>query len=305
MKIIISRRNVKRIDIVMLPNSVVMVTAPMDTDMDYIKYFVSNKLRKSDYSITCYNKSEVEKCGDYIECCTQRSNDNCSDTVVSRQVASSCSSSKNTQDALNKHSPSAVHDSSGCRTTGNPNIIQRATATQQDHLTINREECLTSQYCYKSVLLYGTLYNVQQSMSNEVERRPDARVLYIPKSQYDSIEGRRKAIYSLIRKECKDKIAKIISVVGTRLSLCPSTVNYRQLRECWGKEQGTHIVIDYQTIQLPAVVQLYIVAHQLICLAHRPNSEVYNNKMYVILQQDCVAIQSQLYKYNYLKELFT
>ncbi|MCH5159277.1 MAG: DUF45 domain-containing protein [Clostridiales bacterium] len=133
----------------------------------------------------------------------------------------------------------------------------------------------------------------------------DENTLYIPEKYYQSRETRVKAIKTYLRKMAMLYVSTEISNFGSRISLCPAKIEFREIPDAWLKcSQAAQriLTIDYRVVQLPQNLRQYVIAHAFAHFFHPIHDEKFWKCVSSVLPlyED---YSRQLEKYRYLKDV--
>ena len=133
----------------------------------------------------------------------------------------------------------------------------------------------------------------------------EENTLYVPEKYYQSRETRLKAIKSYLRKMAMLYVSTEISNFGSRISLCPAKIEFREISDSWLKcsQAAQRILsIDYRVVQLPQNLRQYVIAHAFAHFFHPIHDEKFWNCVSSVLPR-YEDYARQLEKYRYLKDV--
>ena len=133
----------------------------------------------------------------------------------------------------------------------------------------------------------------------------DENTLYISEKYYQSREGRLKAIKAYLKKMATLYVSTEIANFGSRISLCPTKIEFREIPDAWLKcSQAAQriLTIDYRVVQLPQNLRQYVIAHAFAHFFHPIHDEKFWNCVSSVLPR-YEEYARQLEKYRYLKDV--
>ena len=133
----------------------------------------------------------------------------------------------------------------------------------------------------------------------------DENILYVPEKYYQNRDSRLKAIKSYLRKMATLYVSCEISDFGSRISLCPAKIEFREIPETWVKcSQAAQriLTIDYRVVQLPQNLRQYVIAHAFAHFAHPIHDDKFWRAVSSVLPR-YEEYARQLEKYRYLKDI--
>lgn len=133
----------------------------------------------------------------------------------------------------------------------------------------------------------------------------DENVLYISEKYYQSREGRLRAIKTYLKKMATLYVSTEIANFGSRISLCPTKIEFREIPDAWLKcSQAAQrvLTIDYRVVQLPKNLRQYVIAHAFAHFSHPIHDEKFWNCVASVLPR-YEEYARQLEKYRFLKDV--
>ena len=155
----------------------------------------------------------------------------------------------------------------------------------------------------RTTLVLGDTVKVVSTMS--LRTVLDENTLYIPEKYYQSREGRLKAIKSYLKKMATLYVSTEIANFGSRISLCPTKIEFREIPDAWLKcSQAAQriLTIDYRVVQLPQKLRQYVIAHAFAHFFHPIHDEKFWKCVASVLPR-YEEYARQLEKYRYLKDV--
>ena len=104
----------------------------------------------------------------------------------------------------------------------------------------------------------------------------DENILYVSEKFYQSRDGRIKAIKAYLKKIATLYVSTEIANFGSRVSLCPSKIEFREIADAWLKCSNAAqrvLTIDYRVVQLPQELRQYVIAHAFAHFFHPIHDE--------------------------------
>ena len=155
----------------------------------------------------------------------------------------------------------------------------------------------------RKTLVLGDVVNVLATASPRTIL--DENTLYVPEKYFQNRELRIKAIKSYLRKMATLYVSNEISTFGSKISLCPARIEFREVADAWLKcSQASQriLTLDYRVVQLPQALRQYVIAHAFAHFFH----PIHDNRFW-----DCVSgvlpryqdYARQLENYRYLKDI--
>ena len=133
----------------------------------------------------------------------------------------------------------------------------------------------------------------------------EENTLYVPEKYYQSREGRLKAIKAYLKKMATLYVSTEISNFGSRISLCPTKIEFREIPDAWLKCSNAAqriLTIDYRVVQLPQNLRQYVIAHAFAHFFHPIHDDKFWNCVSGVLPR-FEDYTRQLEKYRYLKDV--
>lgn len=158
-------------------------------------------------------------------------------------------------------------------------------------------------YGGRKILIMGEVLNVCCGFASKPYT--EGSKLYLPEQQFGSRDKRFKAIKSYVKKVCNLYIPNEIAEYGSKISMCPAKIEFRELTDGWLKcDLATQkiICLDYRIVQLPQDLRKYIIAHafaHFYCPAH---DSVFWENMHKMLP-NIMQCSDKLEQYSYLKNI--
>ena len=125
---------------------------------------------------------------------------------------------------------------------------------------------LCNMFCGKSMLFLGELLDVKSSVSDKTHINDST--LYLSEENYSNKDSRLKTIKIFLRRSAKTMLPSDFAAFGSAVSLCAEKIEFKELKGLWFScsEAAKRVIsVDYRMVQLPAMLQKYIIAH---CFAH-------------------------------------
>lgn len=123
----------------------------------------------------------------------------------------------------------------------------------------------------RAFLLCGKTYRVCKSEG--AKAYIDGDLLYLPQKYSADKQSRLKALKSYAKRLSEVYLSAEISRFGSSVSLCPTKIEYRDLKNTWLKcscAAQRIVCLDYRCVALPPKLQRYLIVH---AFAHFSNSE--------------------------------
>ena len=155
----------------------------------------------------------------------------------------------------------------------------------------------------RKTLVLGDTVKVLSTMS--VRTVLDENTLYVPEKYYQSREGRLKAIKAYLKKMATLYVSTEIANFGSRISLCPTKIEFREIPDAWLKCSHAAqriLTIDYRVVQLPQNLRQYVIAHAFAHFFHPIHDEKFWKCVSSVLPR-YEEYARQLEKYRYLKDV--
>ena len=155
----------------------------------------------------------------------------------------------------------------------------------------------------RKTMVLGDVVNVAATTSSRTVL--DENTLYLPDKYVQSREGRLKAIKSYLRKMATLYVSTEIANFGSRISLCPTKIEFREIPDAWLKcSQAAQLIltIDYRVVQLPQNLRQYVIAHAFAHFFHPIHDEKFWSCVAGVLPR-YEEYARQLEKYRYLKDV--
>ena len=155
----------------------------------------------------------------------------------------------------------------------------------------------------RKTLVMGDTVKVLSTVS--VRTILDENTLYIPEKYYQSREGRLKAIKAYLKKIATLYVSTEISNFGSRISLCPTKIEFREIPDTWVKCSNAAqriLTFDYRVVQLPQNLRQYVIAHAFAHFFH----PIHDEKFWKCVSSALPRYEEyarQLEKYRYLKDI--
>ena len=133
----------------------------------------------------------------------------------------------------------------------------------------------------------------------------DENILYVSDKFYQSRDGRLKAIKAYLKKIATLYVSTEIANFGSRVSLCPVKIEFREIPDAWLKCSNAAqriLTIDYRVVQLPQEVRQYVIAHAFAHFFHPIHDEKFWQSVSKFLPNYEKATQ-QLESYRFLKDV--
>lgn len=133
----------------------------------------------------------------------------------------------------------------------------------------------------------------------------DEHILYVSEKYYQSRDGRLKAIKAYLKKMATLYVSTEIANFGSRVSLCPSKIEFREIPDAWLKCSNAAqrvLTIDYRVVQLPQEVRQYVIAHAFAHFFH----PIHDDKFWKCVSNFFPRYEEaarQLEKYRFLKDV--
>ena len=133
----------------------------------------------------------------------------------------------------------------------------------------------------------------------------DENTLYISEKYFQTRDGRLKAIKSYLKKMATLYVSTEIANFGSRISLCPTKIEFREIPDAWLKCSHAAqriLTIDYRVVQLPQDLRQYVIAHAFAHFFH----PIHDDKFWRCVSSALPRYEEyarQLEKYRYLKDV--
>ena len=155
----------------------------------------------------------------------------------------------------------------------------------------------------RKTLVLGDVVNVFSTSSAKTIL--DENALYVPEKYYQNRDTRIKAIKSYLRKMATLYVSNEISTFGSRISLCPARIEFKEVPDAWLKcslASQRILTIDYRVVQLPQNLRQYVIAHAFAHFFHPIHDDKFWNCISGVLPR-YEDYARQLEKYRYLKDV--
>lgn len=114
----------------------------------------------------------------------------------------------------------------------------------------------------------------------------------------DVVLGKELAKYML--SIAKSVLPKYVAAWGTKMSLCPTAINVKNLKSKWGSCNGSgEIVLNAKLIQVPENIIHYVVVHELCHLKNLNHSKAFWDSVKYYLP-DYLNLRKKLSEYDFL-----
>lgn len=133
----------------------------------------------------------------------------------------------------------------------------------------------------------------------------DENILYVSEKYYQSRDGRLKAIKAYLKKMATLYVSTEIANFGSRVSLCPSKIEFREIPDAWLKCSNAAqriLTIDFRVVQLPQDVRQYVIAHAFAHFFHPIHDERFWKCVANFMPRYEEAAR-RLEKYRFLKDV--
>ena len=155
----------------------------------------------------------------------------------------------------------------------------------------------------RKTLVLGDTVNVLSTSSARTIL--DENTLYISEKYYQSREGRLRAIKAYLKKMATLYVSTEIANFGSKISLCPTKIEFREIPDAWLKCSHAAqriLTIDYRVVQLPQNLRQYVIAHAFAHFFHPIHDQKFWNCVSYVLPnyEDCAK---ELEKYRYIKDV--
>ena len=200
------------------------------------------------------------------------------------------------QEQMNKNKDSVAASKAKAVSSAPKKSIQK---TPRNHEDIDIKDVFAGR---KTLVLGDTVKVLATESARTVL---DENTLYVPEKYYQSREMRLKAIKSYLRKMATLYVSTEISNFGSRISLCPAKIEFREIPDAWLKcSQAAQriLTIDYRVVQLPQNLRQYVIAHAFAHFFHPIHDEKFWNCISSVLPR-YEDYARQLEKYHYLKDV--
>lgn len=155
----------------------------------------------------------------------------------------------------------------------------------------------------RKTLVLGDMVRVLESVNSRTVL--DENILYVPYKYYQSREGRLKAIKSYLKKMATLYVSTEIANFGSRISLCPTKIEFREISDSWVKCSHAAqriLTIDYRVVQLPQILRQYVIAHAFAHFSHPIHDAKFWSCVAAVLPR-YEEYARQLERYRYLKDV--
>lgn len=162
---------------------------------------------------------------------------------------------------------------------------------------------LCDMFCGKAVMYFGEVLQVKSSVSNKTHINDNT--LYLSEENDSCKENRLKTIKAFLKKSAKSLLASDFASFGSAVSLCAEKIEFKELKGLWfscAEATKRIISVDYRMVQLPTMLQKYIIAH---CFAHfrYPDHDDDFTKFMSFCIPNYKQCETEIAKYAYLLEI--
>lgn len=196
-------------------------------------------------------------------------------------------------------------------------LSEAVAATKPRTATVARKkpsECLTRKnndnvidlkdlFSGRKTLVLGNTVKVMASVSAKTVL--DENTLYVPEKYFQSREGRLRAIKLYLKKMATLYVSTEVANFGSRISLCPTKIEFREIPDAWLKCSHAAqriLTIDYRVVQLPQNLRQYVIAHAFAHFFHPIHDDKFWKCVSAVLPR-YEEYARQLEKYRYLKDV--
>lgn len=161
-------------------------------------------------------------------------------------------------------------------------------------------------YSFKAVILEGKVLPITLSDVKKSSIDLENRALIMPEKYADQFDKRRTETIKQVYAYAKSRLPKLVSIIGTRLCLCPAKIEIKRIRgkNIWGKcDQDKRIIIDYRVAQLPAEIQTYILIHEFCHLVQLNHSSKFWQMVEYYLPNYKI-LRKQLDEYHFIRDIY-
>ena len=155
----------------------------------------------------------------------------------------------------------------------------------------------------RKTIILGDVLDVRKSVSNKTYM--EGASLFISEKSYSDRESRIKAIKSYLRKISLLYVASEVSSFGSKVSLCPSKIDFKDVSGGWvncSLSSQRNLSLDYRITQLPQDLRTYLIAHAFAHFYIPSHDENFWNYLSNILPRYQDNIKD-LEQYDFLKDI--
>ena len=155
----------------------------------------------------------------------------------------------------------------------------------------------------KKTFVMGELVSVVSGANSKTYL--DGNLLYINERFYTNRESRIKVIKSYLKKIAQLYVADEIANFGSKISLCPARIEFREIGDNWSKcylATQRILCFDFRIAQLPAGVRKYLIVH---AFAHFKNP-IHDNNFWSFISRSQPSFRDSiehLAELDFLKEI--
>ena len=162
---------------------------------------------------------------------------------------------------------------------------------------------IAEMFCGKAFMLCGQIYRV--APTKESKTYADGNCVYVNEKHFDNKAERLKCLRSYTKKMSEIYLSGEISKYGTSISLCPMKIEYKELKNSWlncESAASRRIVIDFRAVQLPPILQRYLIVHSFAHFVQVGHGDAFWNVVSNYLPRYKELLE-KLATYEYLKEI--
>ena len=181
--------------------------------------------------------------------------------------------------------------------------VQQVPQKTQNSVRANDDVGFNDIFTGRKTMVLGNAVSVLATVSSRTFL--DENVLYVPEKYFQTREGRLKAIKSYLKKIATLYVSTEIANVGSRISLCPTKIEFREISDAWLKcsfAAQRVLTFDYRVVQLPQNLRQYVIAHAFAHFSHPIHDDRFWDCVGSIFPryEECAR---QLEKYGFLKDV--
>ena len=178
--------------------------------------------------------------------------------------------------------------------------VAKNRTVKNDRPKANESSLKSDIFSGKKTLLLGDVISVVSGCGARTYL--DESVLYINEKFYQSRDARLKAIKSYLKKMAQLYVSTEIADFGSKVSLCPTRIEFREIGTFWLKcsmASQRILCFDFRIVQLPKNLRAYLIAHAFAHFIHPIHDDKFSSFVsdFIPHHQDC---QRQLENYRFL-----
>ena len=171
---------------------------------------------------------------------------------------------------------------------------------KNDRIKTNESSLKADIFSGKKTLLMGDVISVVSGCGARTYL--DGSVLYINEKFCQSREARLKAIRTYLKKMAQLYVSTEIADFGSKVSLCPTRIEFREIGEFWLKcsmASQRILSFDFRIVQLPKNLRAYLIAHAFAHFIQPIHDDKFSSFVADFIPR-CQECQRQLETYHYL-----